>query len=181
MSPNNRKDSGKSPVTDAERKKVEKLLNRAQNGDKKVLPALREAMNRAPEMYRILGDLSKQVENSVVKNISGDDLVTKEAIPRHLSDMKRELAGDDPSPTESLLAERIAACWLQLQYYEAIYAQNLRELSIRQSEFQQKRIDQAHRRYLSAIRTLAQVRKLVKPSVAQINIAEKQINTVGGP
>ena len=82
---------------------------------------------------------------------------------------------------ESLLVERIVACWLQLQYYEVLYAQNFRQLSLRQSESQQKRIDQAHRRYLSAIRTLAQVRKLVKPSVAQINIAEKQINTVGGP
>ena len=181
MSPNKRKDSGKSPVTDEDRKNLDKILDRAQKGDKKVLPALREAMNEDPEMYRRIGDLSRQVEHSVINSISGDDLITQETIPRHLSDMRRELAGDNPSPMESLLVERIVACWLQLQYYEVLYAQNFRQLSLRQSESQQKRIDQAHRRYLSAIRTLAQVRKLVKPSVAQINIAEKQINTVDSP
>jgi len=76
---------------------------------------------------------------------------------------------------ERLLSKRIAVCWLQLQYYEAIYAQNLSKFTITQSEYHQRRIDKAHRRYLSAIRTLAQIRKL-GPAV-QINIAEKQINT----
>jgi hypothetical protein len=48
---------------------------------------------------------------------------------------------------------------------------------VSQGEYYQKRLDRAHRRHLSAIRTLAQIRKLA-PAV-QINIAEKQINTVG--
>ena len=34
---------------------------------------------------------------------------------------------------------------------------------------------EAHRRYLSAIRSLAQVRRLLSPSI-QVNIAEQQIN-----
>lgn len=50
-----------------------------------------------------------------------------------------------------------------------------------QSDYYQRRIDRAHNRHLSAVRTLAQVRKLLKPSVAQINIADKQINTAGQP
>ena len=36
-------------------------------------------------------------------------------------------------------------------------------------------LDHAHRRYLSAIRTLAQVRKLLVP-VVQVNIADRQVN-----
>jgi hypothetical protein len=41
-----------------------------------------------------------------------------------------------------------------------------------------KRLDRLHKRYLSAMRSLAQVRKLLKAKVAQINIGEKQqINT----
>ena len=39
----------------------------------------------------------------------------------------------------------------------------------------QRRIDHAYRRYLSALRALAQVRKLTLP-VVQINIAKKQVN-----
>jgi hypothetical protein len=73
--------------------------------------------------------------------------------------------------------ERIAATWLQLHYFETLYAQNMDELTIAQSEFHQKRIDRAHQRHLSAVKTLAQIRK-IGPAV-QINIAEKQINTAG--
>ncbi|HLM78571.1 MAG TPA: hypothetical protein VK361_09320, partial [Rubrobacteraceae bacterium] len=76
-----------------------------------------------------------------------------------------------------LLAERIVACWLQLQYAEAIYVQNLGDLNMKQSEYHQRRLDRLHKRYLSSIKTLAQIRKL-GPAV-QINIAEKQINTAG--
>ena len=48
-----------------------------------------------------------------------------------------------------------------------------------QGERYQRRIDRAHKRHLSAVRALAQVRKM-GPAV-QINIAEKQINTAGRP
>jgi hypothetical protein len=51
------------------------------------------------------------------------------------------------------------------------------ELTIVQSEFHQKRIDRANRRHISAVKTLAQIRKM-GPAV-QLNIAEKQINTTG--
>lgn len=40
-------------------------------------------------------------------------------------------------------------------------------------------IDRAHRRHLSAVRTLAQIRKLGPAASLQINIAKKQINTAG--
>jgi hypothetical protein len=49
------------------------------------------------------------------------------------------------------------------------------ELTLRQAEFHQKRITMAHNRYLSAIRTLAQVRRLGVPAV-QVNIGEQQVN-----
>ena len=45
-----------------------------------------------------------------------------------------------------------------------------------QSEYHQRRLDRLHRRYLSSIRTLAQVRKLLNPAVTQINVAEQQVN-----
>jgi len=39
-------------------------------------------------------------------------------------------------------------------------------------------MDHAHRRYLSALKTLALVRKLAVP-VLQVNIARKQVNVAG--
>ena len=116
-------------------------------------------------------------ERSLVKRFSGDDPLVQEALPPQLKAKRAELAGPEPSPLEELLAERIVACWLQLQYAEAIYAQNLGDMNMTQVEYHQRRLDRLHRRYLSSIKALAQIRKM-GPAV-QINIAEKQINTVG--
>ena len=159
---------------------VEGFLMRAHEGDKTVLPALREALDMMPELARKLVDPADQAERTMVQNYAGDDLLVKEAIPRTLKLMREELAGHNPSPLERLLVERVVVSWFQLQYFEGLYAQNMRNLTIPQAEFHQKRIDRAHRRHLSAIRTLAQVRKLLKPTVAQVNIAEKQLNVAGG-
>jgi hypothetical protein len=75
--------------------------------------------------------------------------------------------------------ERIALSWLGLYAAEALFNQQSKDLSIQQAEYWQNRIDRAHRRYLSAIRTLATVRKLAVP-VLQLNIAKKQVNIAGG-
>lgn len=44
-------------------------------------------------------------------------------------------------------------------------AMSMREQTLRQSEAHGKRSEQAHRRYLSAIKALAQVRRLELPAV----------------
>jgi hypothetical protein len=91
--------------------------------------------------------------------------------------MRVEVAGDNPSPLERLLAERVVATWLEVQLFEGLYAVGMKDGTSIQDDHRQKRLDRAHRRHLSAIRTLAQIRKL-GPAM-QINIAEKQINTAG--
>jgi hypothetical protein len=91
--------------------------------------------------------------------------------------LRAELAGSAPAPLEQLLAERVVACWLFLYYAENIMAQGLKS-SMEWCEFHQRRLDHAHKRYLSALRTLAQVRKLALP-VLQVNIARKQVNIAG--
>ena len=79
---------------------------------------------------------------------------------------------------ERLLAERVVATWLQVQLFEGMYAAGMHQnMGIKQGNYLQKLIDRAHRNHLSAIRTLAQIRKM-GPAV-QINIAEQQINTAG--
>src|SRR5215204_7605950 len=154
--------------------KLMALIDRVQDGDEEALPVLRKVLDEAPRVARII-DLARNVERSIIEKLSGNDVFTQEAIPRNLKAMRKEIAGENPSPLERLLAERITVCWLELQYFQTIYAQNLGNLSITQSDFHQRRIDKAHRRYISSIKALAQIRKL-GPAV-QINIAEKQINT----
>ncbi len=92
--------------------------------------------------------------------------------------MKTELAGPKPSPLERLLVDRIAACWLQVHYADALYAQRMGEVSVGWGDYLQRRQDRAHRRYLASIRALAQVRRLLSPPV-QINVGQNQVNLAG--
>src|SRR5215212_533297 len=97
-------------------------------------------------------------------------------------DRRREsLPFRSPSPLERLLAERVVATWLQIQLFEGLYASGMsKNMTIAQGSYHQKRLDQTYRRHLSAIRALAQMRKLLKgTAITQINIADKQINTTG--
>jgi hypothetical protein len=151
------------------------ILEDAHDGDQKALSRVREILKELPRMANIFADLAREAERAVIKRVSGADPIIEEALPIKLKAMRGELCGQCPSPLERLLAERIVACWLQLQYAEIVYAQNLGKLSIPQSEYHQRRLDKLHRRYLSSIKSLAQIRK-IGPTV-QINIAEKQINT----
>ncbi len=180
MSPKKANSAAKNneSVTDLidDKRKLMALIDRAQEGDKEALPVLRKVLDEEPRIARFV-NLARDVERSIVKKISGDDVFTQEALPRNLKAMRKDVAGESPSPLERLLAERITVCWLELQYFEAIYAQNIGKLTMAQGDHHQRRIDKAHRRYLSSIKALAQIRKM-GPAV-QINIAEKQINTAG--
>ena len=159
-------------------KELKALMVRAQDGDEGTLPKLREILDGAPSLARKLLDPAKVAERSAVDLYSSkDDLLAQEAIPRVLQQMRSELEGEDPTPLECLLVERIVATWLQVQCYETLYAQNATKMTLAQGEHHQRRIDRAHNRHLSAVRALAQVRRMAPP--VQINIAEKQINTAG--
>jgi hypothetical protein len=161
--------------------RLRNLVDSADEGDKDALPEIRRLLDERPELAWHLVDLANVAEESLMKWGLGEDQSTvKKIIGRQVESMKREVAGENPSPLERLLAERVIATWVEVQIFEAYFFQNEGRLSIPQGEYHQKRLDRAHRRHLSAIRTLAQVRKLLKPTVAQVNIAEKQINLAGG-
>ncbi len=121
-------------------------------------------------------DIAWQAERSLTELYTGkDDVLSEQMALRRLRLMRRELAGDNPTPLEKLLVQRIALCWFHVNLCEMSLAQKGREYSIEQATYHQKRLDSAHKRYLSSIKALAQVRKLQLPNV-QVNIGEKQVN-----
>src|SRR5262245_27971554 len=135
-------------------------------------------MMESPRMVEIYGNLALQAEYSVVNAAAGANLVFREGLLSKLKMMRAELAGENPTPIERLLAEHVVACWLQVQETEIRYAQ-AKNLTINQGDYHQRKVDRAHKRYLSALNTLAVVRKLAVP-VLQVNIAKKQVNVAGG-
>jgi hypothetical protein len=61
-----------------------------------------------------------------------------------------------------------------VQDADALVAQSQGKISLKLGDYQQRRQDRAARRYLAAIKALAQVRRLLVP-VVQVNIAERQV------
>jgi hypothetical protein len=155
------------------------LVAQAHEGDEEAPRRIRSALEETPDSARILSNIvAKRAERIFVRRICGDDLLLKEALSLQLQEMREEVAGPDPTPLERLLAERVVACWLQLQQAEAACAANFGRPTTSQDEYHQRRLDRVHRRYLSSIRSLAQVRKLLKLRVTQINLAQQQVNMI---
>jgi hypothetical protein len=154
-------------------KELRQLLGRARQGDEKTLPVLRKLLED-PARVNVLGNLARQAELALIRTAAGGNLCLREALGRKLELMRAELAGADPAPLERLLAERVVACWLHLYHLEMLYAQR-DSLSLELGTYYQKTLDRAHKRYLSAIKTLALVRKLTLP-VLQVNIGRRQVN-----
>ena len=153
------------------------LVARCDRGDEKALAELREKLWQAPELTKVY-DLVHNTERRWMEKCFGDQHTVKEFMATELRKMRRELAGPDPTPLERLLADRIALCWLQLQYADCMYAENMGGCSLETGDYLQRRQDRAHRRFLSAVKTLAQVRKLGVPAI-QLNVADKQVNVLG--
>ena len=128
-----------------------------------------------PELWAGIGNLAGHAQTALIRAIAAENTVVAEAIARQAAELRRGLAGAEPSPLEWLVVGRVVACWLQLHYAEARYAQNLGKLTMEQGEYHQLTIDRAQKRYLAAIKALAQVRRLLTPAV-QVNIADQQIN-----
>ncbi len=120
-------------------------------------------------------DVAFQAEYSFIKSYAGDDALITVTQAERLKLMRAELAGDNPTPLEKLLAERIALCWLHLNICEITLAQRGGDMTLTVADYHQKRLDRAHKRYLGAIKALAQVRRLQLPAI-QMNIGEKQVN-----
>jgi hypothetical protein len=159
--------------------RLTELVKRAEKGNKKAVPDIREILRDNPDLVWRFMDLGKLAERNFIERMSNEkDLASRETFTRQLADMRAEIAGDSPSPLERLLAERIVATWLQIQLFEGLYAVSMsKSLTIAQAGYHQKRLDWSYKRHLSAIRTLAQIRKM-GPAV-QINVAQQQINTAG--
>jgi hypothetical protein len=108
--------------------------------------------------------------------MTGTDVIAQEILTRQLQALQADVAGPAATPLEHLLIERIAMCWLQMQQADLTAAQMLAKPSPVQESWVQQRQDRAQGRLLSAIKALAQVRKLLRPSATvQVNIAQ-QVN-----
>lgn len=151
---------------------IRRYMERAQGGDTEALAAIR---TQCPRLFEYLGDLATSAREGLVSLACGEDALQRDAIRAQLDGMRRELCGPSPSPLEQLLVERILICWLQANYEDALAAQTRsRAKTWEQVHHAQQCGERAQRRFLSAVKMLATVRRLAVPSV-QVNMAHQQV------
>jgi hypothetical protein len=155
---------------------LERLVRQGMAGDRSILPALRTLLDTRPDLWQDLDTLADRVRQAWLQRLTGTDIVVQEILLRQLQALQAELAGPSATPLEHLLVERIALCWLQVQQADLTAAQMLTKPSPVQESWVQQRQDRAQGRLLSAIKALAQVRKLLRPgATVQVTIAQ-QVN-----
>jgi hypothetical protein len=152
-----------------------KLLQKKANaGEEWALAPLKEIDPTSKKHIDLLGSI---VEDTILQNLGGKDSLWTHHITREdILALENELLSEGRSPLERLLVRRVALCYLALHYFESLYFQTLdRPINPRQHSILLQRMHQANERYLAAVRTLAQIRKMKLPNL-QVNIGEKQIN-----
>lgn len=162
----------------SDRSQVNAILKRANDGDRSVIPALRTLFTEADRdetVFEAYGSPPKWLIDELVKKAAGTKVSVEEATRRMLEECRLSLEGPSATPIERLLAQRAAICWFLVHRYEAIYSA-AKDLTIKQADFHQRRIERAHRQLLSALKTLATVRKLAIPAL-QVNIGTNQLNS----
>ena len=156
-------------TTTAEGRK--EIMRRAQAGDTSVVPALRRILREDDDELIDSGHLARMALARAAAREG--DLLTREVYMAQMERDAEELAGPNPSPLEKVLAERIAISRFRCYYYECLCAMGLRKDTLNVDAHKHKRLAAAQKDFLSACRTLAQVRKLELPFV-QVNVADKQ-------
>ena len=150
-------------------RETDKLLKRAAKGDESCLPEVQALLADGERGTGVAGGcrVPCRVAPPVHRRTRwpGKHVSRERGCKARNSDrVQADLEGPNPTPIERLLAERASLCWFVVNWYEERFV-NASDMSITQADYFQRRIHRAHQRFLSAVETLARVRKLAVPSL----------------
>ena len=164
-------------------KELRGLADRAEAGDPEARRELRKAVHESsPEVVARAADIAKRGQKVLISTAAGKDPLVEEALLTRLDLMRAEIAGEDPTALEQILIARIVSLWLLVETLDALVSVQLctdlppekcAPMSYLRYVFKWQ--ESASRRYLAAIKTLIQVRRLQSgiPSFQTTNV---QIN-----
>ena len=153
-----------------------RLMQHAQQGDLTILPVLRTLLDQVTALWEDSRVLAQQVERAWMTALSGHDLLRKEMITREVEALRHQLLGAHPTPLDKLLVDRICACWLAVHHAELHAATRFKGHAVALSPAEEHRLDKVHHRFLTAVRELARVRKLLQPTARlQVNLGTHQM------
>jgi hypothetical protein len=116
-----------------------------------------------------VGDVSRLAERAWVDLLSSNSLLAAESISRYLRQLKAELAGPNPTPTEHMLIDMVGVRFLAAQHAEYTAAQQ--GGSLEQARFRIRRAESAQKRFASSLKMLILVRTLAPRSLFPLGSA----------
>lgn len=130
--------------------------------------------NPAEKLWkRVAGPLAV-ARRFALENSPGTTPALRACWAERLSCMTDEMAGENPSEVESLLAQHIALCWLRLAEVELQYTSTLSgSHTLTTGVYYEKRLTMAQRRFTRACETLERVR-MMRRRAGQIGAAEAE-------
>lgn len=139
---------------------IRQMVEEAKTGNADVLPELRRTLDQYPEVWRHYGDLAKNTEAKWLTLLTGQNACVRDSIQRTTDELRESLLDDGDSPLERLLVDRIVVSRLMVTFFEASLALAVTAPEAR-SRYLQQQLDRAQRRFESAIKSLAETRKLL--------------------
>lgn len=157
------------------------LIKRAEGGDPNAVKELKSLYRDQPGGFaemacRPVAQIARRlIAKSLCGKKRGNPLIEEGLVDR-AETMEKDLAGPNPNPLETLLASRIATCWLDCHILDAL-TKNCMENggSLRAIDFFDKTRHRAHDRLMSAIKALAYVRRV------NLNVLLLQLNPAISP
>ena len=145
----------------------------------------RKLLEASPAVIARASDVGRKSQHLLIETASGGDPLTELALSGRLDMMREEVAGENPTPLEVLLTERVVSCWLLVELFDRLMAAQLSKDTPDEKRVTERLLrhylrwqESANSRFLAAVRELARLRKLeaTAPPV-QVNT---QVNVLGG-
>jgi hypothetical protein len=160
------------------------LSKRAEAGEKGARKELKQALRESsPAVIARASDIGRKAQHLLIDTAAGGEPLAEYALSARLDMMRADVAGENPTPLEGLLAERVVVCWMLVELFDVLMAAQLAKRTDSKCHVPFSTLKHylrwqeiANRRYLAAIKALAQVRRLQNgiPSTqtnVQINLA----------
>lgn len=156
------------------------LAQRVYDGDKAAVPELRRMFAaHATSAAGLYEDLEQAMRRGYIQQMVADDaLLQREVYAAQLALQQQEIEGEHPTALERVLVAQVVTARLALMCAQVRPPAGVSALQ------QQEMIDLAAKRLDRSVLTLAKVRRLLRPQIAQVNIAEsgaQQLNVAQMP
>jgi hypothetical protein len=159
---------------------VQRLMADTDQGSREAKRDLAQLLEAPPEEVRSL-NWDKSVRTHLVKHATRDTDPSRHMVPERIERMREQLRNAESSAVEDLLIERVLTCWTHMFAAEIRWVAKCEQgMTYQAGDYYQRALDRAHRRYVSALKALAEVRRLLGVTVNMVNVVQQQTVSIGG-